>query len=115
MAKKRDEVSIPRTTAERERLIDKYMTQWKDALHAINKEFIDKDIVRRQLARCVDGGALPDFPKKPKLFLSELLPNKPEVQLGIDAAQAAKMEAVRGARKKKVEESMKPQKPKKRN
>jgi hypothetical protein len=113
MANQPTEVPIPASVVEREILTDKYIQQWANALHSVNKTFTDSDIVRKQLAKCVEEGRLPDFPGQQKQFLSELMPNTPEGQRQVNAERTDAMAAVRATRKQKKEDATKPRKPKK--
>ena len=85
MANEPTQVPIPDSAIERDMLTDKYIQQWANALHAVNKTFTNNDAVRNQLAKCVIEGKLPEFPGKQNVFLSEVMPNKPGVQRQLDA------------------------------
>jgi len=102
MANEPTEVPIPDSAIERDMLTDKYIQQWANALHAVNKTFTNNDVVRNQLAKCVAEGKLPDFPGKQDVFLSELMPNKPEEQRKVDAEKADAMATASAARKQKT-------------
>ena len=112
MANEPTEVPIPDSAIERDMLTDKYIQQWANALHAVNKTFTNNDVVRNQLAKCVAEGKLPDFPGKQDDFLSEVMPNKPDVQRQLDAEKADTRATVLAARKQKTAQATKPRKPK---